>query len=90
MYPTILLYVLAWLSLVSAVKSEPVTLEALIEEALGTNPSINAVEKRVETARARVPQAGAPPDPILRLAFVNLPGGSIEFGRTPMSGKQLS
>ncbi len=90
MYPTILPYVLAWLSLVSAVKSEPVTLEALIEEALGTNPSINAVEKRVETARARVPQAGAPPDPILRIDFVNLPGGSIDFGRTPMSGKQIS
>jgi outer membrane protein TolC len=41
------------------------TLDGLIQEALRRNPEIRAVMREVDAKRARVPQAGALPDPIV-------------------------
>jgi cobalt-zinc-cadmium efflux system outer membrane protein len=47
------------------------TLPALIAEALERNPEIQAARRRVEAKRARIPQAGALPDPMAMTGVMN-------------------
>jgi outer membrane protein TolC len=48
-------------------------LPALVAEAEAANPEIVAARKTAEAAAARVPQAGALPDPTLGFGFMNVP-----------------
>ena len=47
------------------------SLPALVREALDRNPEIQMVGRRVEARRARVPQAGALPDPMVMYGVMN-------------------
>lgn len=49
------------------------TLAALLAEAGASNPELLAAKKTAEAAHARVPQAGALPDPMLGVGLVNFP-----------------
>lgn len=63
-------------------------LEDLLAEALATHPEIQAARSRVEAASARIPQAGALPDPNLfaGLMYVPLPDFDISAeGMTMLS-----
>lgn len=60
-----------------------------IEEALERNPEILALKKGVSATRAQIPQAGALPDPMIKIGLLNLPVNSFDFDQEPMTGKQL-
>ena len=47
------------------------TLAQLLAEAVGTRPELRQAEAQVLAARARIPQAGALPDPVLQLGIQN-------------------
>ena len=64
-------------------------LESLIQEALERNPEILALRKSVSATKAQIPQAGALPDPMLKLGLLNLPVNSFDFDQEPMTGKQV-
>lgn len=51
----------------------PADLSALLAEAEERNPELSAARRAVEAASARVPQAGALPDPVLGVGVMNLP-----------------
>ncbi|MBL7074452.1 TolC family protein [candidate division KSB1 bacterium] len=65
-------------------------LERYIEEALEKNPEIKALERDRDAYQARVPQAGALPDPQLGISLMNLPVNSFSFSQEPMTGKVLT
>src|SRR3990172_2173244 len=51
---------------------EPVLrLQPLVEEALARNPEIQAASRKVAKTKARVPQRGALPDPLLSYGVMN-------------------
>jgi outer membrane protein TolC len=60
-------------SLLGAAREEepPVALSSLIEEALAKNPEIQAASREVGKRKARVPQRGALPDPMLSYGVMN-------------------
>lgn len=62
--------------------------DALVAEALAKNPDLAAARGQVAAARARVSPAGALPDPMLSLGYVN-DGTSISIGTQPMSRLEL-
>jgi cobalt-zinc-cadmium efflux system outer membrane protein len=64
-------------------------LKALIEEALARNPSLSALKHRWSAFEARIPQAGALNDPMVRFDLLNLPTNSFDFDSSPMSGKLI-
>jgi outer membrane protein TolC len=64
-------------------------LPMLLVEAAASNPRIHAADRAVEAARARVPQAGALPDPMLGLGFMNFPIADPSFGREVMTMTRL-
>jgi len=49
----------------------PLTLDALVREALDRNPDVRIAQRMVEAKRARIGQAGALPDPILMYGVMN-------------------
>ncbi|PIR25219.1 MAG: hypothetical protein COX62_04160 [Deltaproteobacteria bacterium CG_4_10_14_0_2_um_filter_43_8] len=63
-------------------------LEQLIQEALISNPEIQAAKASLLAAEARIPQAGAWDDPRASVEFSNVPVGDPSLKRTPMSGIQ--
>jgi outer membrane protein TolC len=65
---------------------EVVSLAALVQEAMGRNPEIQAARRAVEAKRARVPQAGAWPDPKLSVSY----GGNVFPPFTVMAGDPSS
>jgi len=62
--------------------------DVLVAEALANNPELAAARQEAAAARARVSPAGALPDPMLSLAYVN-DGTSISIGTQPMSRLEL-
>ena len=64
-------------------------LDLLIDEALANNPSLSALEARWKADEARIPQAGALMDPMVKFELSNVPLSDFDFDSTPMSGKQL-
>lgn len=52
-----------------AVAGPPLSLEKLVQEATERNPEILAARRAVESKRARIPQAGAWPDPTVSLSY---------------------
>src|SRR5271169_205118 len=62
--------------------------DAFVAEALARNPELAAARQKAAAASARVAPAGALPDPMLSLAYVN-DGTSISIGTQPMSRFEL-
>jgi len=60
-------------------------LDALLAEAERSNPEIRSRRRLAQAARARVPQAGALPDPTLALSVTNFPAFDPSFTRDPMT-----
>ena len=80
-----------WLaaSVVGSVEAAELDLQALIDEAMANNPELHALKHRWQAFEARVPQAGALGDPMLRFEASNLPLSSFDYDSTPMSGNQF-
>lgn len=69
---------------------QPVALEELVREALENNREILAARRRYDAKRARIPQEGAPPEPILSIGSMgNLLPFSIQRG-DPSSARIVS
>ncbi|MDT8342709.1 MAG: TolC family protein, partial [Longimicrobiales bacterium] len=69
--------------------AQDATLETLLAVARADNPAIVAAERAAAAAAARVPQAGAPPDPTVGLGFMNVPVSGPGFGKDPMTMTQI-
>lgn len=69
--------------------AQNVVLPALLIEAETANPRIVAARNAAEAAAARVPQAGALPDPMLGVGFMNLPVTNPGFGSDMMTMTQV-
>lgn len=78
-----------WLALFVAATSsaqEPRSgLAALLAEAEANNPEIEAARRTAEAAAARIPQAGALPDPMLGFGLMNLPVADPSLSREMMT-----
>lgn len=61
------------------------TLAALLAEAEASNPELLAAKKTAEAASARVPQAGALPDPMLSVGVMNFPVADPSLSREMMT-----
>jgi len=64
-------------------------LAELIDEGIKNNPQLKAYRSTWQSAQARVPQAGALPDPMFNLNLLNLPADHLVFNQEAMTGKQL-
>ncbi|RMH84633.1 MAG: TolC family protein [Calditrichaeota bacterium] len=73
-----------------AQSSSLLELRELIQEALANNPDLRAAEQRWQASLARIPQAGALPDPTLSFNLLNLPTNSFVFNQEAMTGKQVA
>ncbi len=62
----------------------------LIEAVLNNNPDLKSVEHAWQSQLAKIPQAGALPDPVLSLNLLNLPVHSLAFDQEAMTGKQIA
>jgi cobalt-zinc-cadmium efflux system outer membrane protein len=60
-------------------------LAGLLAEAEESNPELAAAKKAAEAAAARVPQAGALPDPMLGVGIMNFPVADPSLGRDMMT-----
>lgn len=69
----------------TTISAQEVPLAALLVEADSANPRIVAAKRAADAAVARVPQAGALPDPTLGVGFMNVPMAGPGFGRDPMT-----
>lgn len=58
------------------------TLQQAIAEALASNPSIRAAQRRTDASRARVPQAKALDDPQVGVEFYNVPIDTADITRS--------
>ncbi len=68
----------------------PVSLDALVREALEQNPEIRAAEQRFEAARAGISPAQTLPDPMVGVEYTDLDTREIMYGVTqelPFPGK---
>jgi outer membrane protein TolC len=77
-------------SVAGAEAKGPVSLAALVQEAMERNPEIQAARRAVEAKRARVPQAGAWPDPKLSVSYAGnvFPPFTVMAG-DPSSARQI-
>jgi len=66
------------------------SLETLLEEGLTNNPQLQSFSSKFRADEARIPQAGALPDPMVSLNMLNLPIGTLVFDQEPMTGKQIA
>ena len=73
-----------------AADDAPAGLSDYVAEALANNPRIRAAEQHYQAMTETVPQAGALPDPQLKLGVANLPVNSFAFNQEPMTGKVVS
>ncbi len=64
-------------------------LPQLIDELLQNNPELQGAYSAWQADQARVPQAGALPDPLFSFNLLNLPVNSFAFDQEPMTGKQF-
>lgn len=77
--------VLALPTAVMAQEAPSPELVVLLAEAEASNPEIVAARTAAEAAAARVPQAGALPDPMLGIGIMNFPVGDPSLGRDMMT-----
>ena len=73
----------------ASVSAQEVTLPAFLAEAEASNPDIVAARRAAEAAAARVPQAGALPDPMVGVGFMNVPVTSLGLGTDMMTMTQV-
>lgn len=66
----------------ASVWAQEMHLAALIEEAMQSNPDILAAKARIDSARRRVPQAGALPDPSVGVSYTNEGLSYYTYGRS--------
>lgn len=64
-------------------------LAALLAEAEGNNPDLQAARREGAAARSRIAPAGALDDPMLEAGVVNLPAESLSFRREDMTMKMI-
>jgi outer membrane protein TolC len=67
----------------------PVSLEALVAEAMQANPEIRAARQEAEAAEQRIAPAGALNDPMLEVGVINLPVNSFNFRQDDMTMKMI-
>ncbi len=73
----------------AAVRAEVLALEAAVQEALASNPSLSVIEARAQ-ALAQIPdQAETLPDPVLSINLANLPLDSFSFTQEGMTQLQV-
>ena len=63
----------------SQVKEDVLILDQLIARAIANNPQLQSFYSATLAAAARIPQAGALPDPILSFNILNTPTNSFAF-----------
>jgi cobalt-zinc-cadmium efflux system outer membrane protein len=73
-----------------AQRPPPLDLKALIETALAESPELAAADFHIAAAAARIPQAGALPDPMVGINLNNVPVNTFAFDKVAMSGIQLN
>jgi len=69
---------------------EPLSLDALIEEAKKNNPEIQAARKRWEASIVRIPQAKSLESPTVGFSFMKIEKGTIKLDRTMPEDRMLS
>ncbi len=77
------------LSAPSSAAGQATSLAGLLIEADTANPEIRAARRVAEAAAARVPQAGALPDPMLGVGMMNVPVADPGLGRDMMTMAQV-
>jgi outer membrane protein TolC len=70
-------------------RAQDQTLAALLVEADAASPRIAGARRAAEAAAARVPQAGALPDPMVGLGLFNMPVRDLGFGSDEMTMTQV-
>ena len=76
-----------WLGLVSLTSAGE--LDQLVKQALEANPDLKSAEARYKAFQAKIPQAGALPDPIFMFGYANLPRTTLALDQMEMSGIEL-
>lgn len=64
-------------------------LRALVQEALERNPDLASLSSSSEAKKERILPAGALPDPMLSLAFSNLPTDDFSLDKEPMTSRDI-
>jgi cobalt-zinc-cadmium efflux system outer membrane protein len=64
-------------------------LHALVEEALERNPELQSIRSTAEAKEQRILPAGSLPDPMLSLAFSNLPVDDFALDKEPMTSRDI-
>ena len=77
-------------SVYAQTSDDVLVLNDLIATALEKNPQLRSLQSAIKADSAKIPQAGALPDPILSLNILNLPTNSFAFDQEPMTGKQIA
>jgi outer membrane protein TolC len=81
------LFSVIWLGLVSLTSAGE--LDQLVNQALQANPDLKSAEARYKSYLARVPQAGALPDPNFMFGYSNVPRSTLALDVMEMSGIEL-
>ncbi len=86
-----ILLLLLWPVFILAQESDSIVgLPDLIEEGINNNPDLLASYHNWQADLAKVPQAGALPDPQLSFNLLNMPVNTFDFNQEPMTGKQIA
>ncbi len=62
----------------------------LIDEAIENNPDLQSAQNNWQAAMAKIPQAGALPDPVISLNLLNMPVSTFVFDQEAMTQKQVA
>lgn len=65
------------------------SLDALVEEAIAANPSIDALRSKEVSLRSRAAVSGAWPDPMIAIEYSNAPVSTFGLSDHPMAGLQF-
>jgi len=86
-----ILLLLLWPAFILSQESDSIVgLPDLIEEGINNNPDLLATYHNWQADLAKVPQAGALPDPQLSFNLLNMPVNTFDFNQEPMTGKQIA
>jgi hypothetical protein len=55
--------------------------DTLVKAAWDANPSISALQEKIDAAKQRLPPTGVWKDPMIALEYSNAPVGSFEFAQ---------
>ncbi len=73
----------------SAQAPDDPSLTTLIQDALAANPKLKAARSALDAERAKVPQAGALPDPMVSLGYQNDGFRGLTYGESPFAFAQV-